>query len=126
MNLFVYDPATNMLEDRGIIVPDLVGETRRMALAPDGLIYMRFGRSSTRSILSFDPASGTPGLTVASVLSKAELEAGPAGSATTMNLSWYDGNLAFHTSTGGLYAIPEPASIGFLDLGGLLLLRRRR
>ena len=39
MNLFVYDPATNLLEDRGIIVPDLVGETRRMALGPDGLIY---------------------------------------------------------------------------------------
>jgi len=39
MNLFVYDPATNELEDRGIIVPDLVGETRRLALAPDGLIY---------------------------------------------------------------------------------------
>ncbi len=39
MNLFVYDPATNLLEDRGIIVPDLVGETRRLALGPDGLIY---------------------------------------------------------------------------------------
>ncbi len=39
MNLFVYDPATNLLEDRGIIVPDLVGETRRLALGPDNLIY---------------------------------------------------------------------------------------
>jgi len=39
MNLFVYDPATNLLENRGIIVPDLVGETRRLALGPDGLIY---------------------------------------------------------------------------------------
>ena len=39
MNLFVYDPATNLLEDRGIIVPKLVGETRRLALGPDGLIY---------------------------------------------------------------------------------------
>ncbi len=39
MNLFVYDPATNLLEDRGIFVPDLVGETRRLVLGPDGLIY---------------------------------------------------------------------------------------
>jgi hypothetical protein len=39
MNLFVYDPATNLLEDRGIIVPNLVGETRRLVLGPDGLIY---------------------------------------------------------------------------------------
>ena len=39
MNLFVYDPATNLLEDRGILVPDLVGETRRLVLGPDGLIY---------------------------------------------------------------------------------------
>jgi len=39
MNLFVYDPATNLLEDRGILVPNLVGETRRLTLGPDGLIY---------------------------------------------------------------------------------------
>jgi hypothetical protein len=39
MNLFVYDPASNRLEDRGIIVPKLVGETRRLVLGPDGLIY---------------------------------------------------------------------------------------
>ena len=39
MNLFVYDPASNLLEDRGIIVPDLVGEARRLALGPDGRIY---------------------------------------------------------------------------------------
>ncbi len=39
MNLFVYDPATNLLEDRGIFVPDLVGETRRLVLGSDGLIY---------------------------------------------------------------------------------------
>ena len=40
MNLFVYDPATNSLEDRGILVPDLVGETRRLVLGPDGRIYI--------------------------------------------------------------------------------------
>lgn len=39
MNLFVYDPTTNLLEDRGIFVPNLVGETRRLVLGPDGLIY---------------------------------------------------------------------------------------
>jgi len=39
MNLFVYDPATNLLEDRGIIVPNLVGEKRDLVLGPDGLIY---------------------------------------------------------------------------------------
>jgi len=39
MNLFVYDPGTNLLEDRGIIVPNLVGEKRDLVLGPDGLIY---------------------------------------------------------------------------------------
>ncbi len=39
MNLFVYDPATNLLEDRGILVPNLVGETRQLVLGPDGLVY---------------------------------------------------------------------------------------
>ena len=39
MELYVYDPATNTLEEHGVIVPKLAGETRRTALGPDGMIY---------------------------------------------------------------------------------------
>jgi outer membrane protein assembly factor BamB len=39
MDLFVYDPATNRLEERGLIVPNLVGERRDLALGPDGKLY---------------------------------------------------------------------------------------
>lgn len=39
MNLFVYDPATNKLEDRGVIVKGLKGERRDLMLGPDGYLY---------------------------------------------------------------------------------------
>jgi len=39
MDLFVYDPATNTLEERGRIVPDLVGERRDLIVGPDGRLY---------------------------------------------------------------------------------------
>jgi len=35
MGLFVYDPATNTLEDRGEIVPGLGGEVRPLVVGPD-------------------------------------------------------------------------------------------
>jgi len=38
MDLFVYDPPTNTLEERGEIVPTLGGEVRPLAVGPDGLI----------------------------------------------------------------------------------------
>jgi hypothetical protein len=39
MDLFVYDPATNTMEERGEIVPGLGGEVRPLAVGPDGRIY---------------------------------------------------------------------------------------
>ncbi len=39
MDLFVYDPATNTLEERGEIVSKPRGEVRPLALGPDGRIY---------------------------------------------------------------------------------------
>jgi hypothetical protein len=106
---------------------------------PDGNIY--FFDTGYDAILSFDPDDTLNTLSV--VLSQAELIAGPAnsGSATGNNgpavnvadLGWVDGELAFlvansSTVTGqvaGLYAIPEPASLALMGLGGLAMLRRR-
>ena len=39
MELYVYDPATNTLTNRGIVVKDLGWETRPLTTAPDGGIY---------------------------------------------------------------------------------------
>ena len=39
MELHVYDPATNELSHRGLIVPGLTGERREMTVGTDGMIY---------------------------------------------------------------------------------------
>ncbi len=39
MVLRMYDPATNAVEDRGVIVPMLTGEKRPMVMGTDGMIY---------------------------------------------------------------------------------------
>lgn len=39
MNMFVYDPGTNALENRGVIVKGLKGERRDLRYGPDGYLY---------------------------------------------------------------------------------------
>lgn len=39
MVLYCYDPATNELSSRGVVVPGLAGETRPLVLGTDGYIY---------------------------------------------------------------------------------------
>jgi len=60
MNLFVYDPATNKLEDLGIKVPHLSGEKRDLTVAPDGKIYGTGSYMKERKAGAYqiDPASG--------------------------------------------------------------------
>jgi hypothetical protein len=55
MGLFVYDPATNTLEDRGEIVPGLGGETRPLATGPDGRIYGTGTRGNQVGLYIYDP-----------------------------------------------------------------------
>jgi outer membrane protein assembly factor BamB len=55
MGLFVYDPATNTLEDRGEIVPGLGGEVRPLAVGPDGRIYGTGTRGNQVGLYIYDP-----------------------------------------------------------------------
>ena len=55
MGLFVYDPATNAVEDRGEIVPGLGGEVRPLALGPDGRIYGTGTRGNQVGLYIYDP-----------------------------------------------------------------------
>jgi outer membrane protein assembly factor BamB len=55
MALFVYDPATNTVEDRGEIVPGLGGETRPLATGPDGRIYGTGTRGNQVGLYIYDP-----------------------------------------------------------------------
>jgi hypothetical protein len=102
--------------------------------APDGFIY--FYESAADSILRFNPTFG-PG-SLSTVLTEAELLAGPAGSDLIFGLSWYDGpglgiydvgvpgELAFNVNgSKGFYAVPEPTTALIFAIGGLGLLRRR-
>jgi hypothetical protein len=58
MDLFVYDPATNTVEDRGQIVPGLGGEVRPLAIGPDGRIYGTGTRSDRVGLYIYDPKLG--------------------------------------------------------------------
>jgi hypothetical protein len=58
MGLFVYDPATNTLADRGEIVPGLGGEVRPLAVGPDGRIYGTGTRGNQVGLYIYDPKLG--------------------------------------------------------------------
>jgi len=55
MDLFVYDPATNTVEDRGEIVPGLGGEVRPLATGPDGRICGTGTRGNQVGLYIYDP-----------------------------------------------------------------------
>ncbi len=56
MHMFVYDPATNTMEERGEIVPGLGGEVRPLAVGPDGRIYGTGTRGNRVGLYVYDPA----------------------------------------------------------------------
>jgi outer membrane protein assembly factor BamB len=58
MHLFVYDPATNTLEERGEIVQGLGGEVRPLAVGPDGRIYGTGTRGNQLGLYIYDPKLG--------------------------------------------------------------------
>ncbi len=55
MHLFVYDPATDTMEERGEIVPGLGGEVRPLAVGPDGRIYGTGTRGNRVGLYIYDP-----------------------------------------------------------------------
>lgn len=58
MDLFVYDPATNSLQERGEIVPGLGGEVRPLVTGPDGRIYGTGTRDNRVGLYIYDPKLG--------------------------------------------------------------------
>jgi len=58
MDLFVYDSATNTLEERGEIVPGLGGEVRPLVTGPDGRIYGTGTRGNQVGLYIYDPKLG--------------------------------------------------------------------
>jgi hypothetical protein len=58
MDLFVYDPATNTMEERGEIVPGLGGETRPLVVGPDERIYGTGTRGNQVGLYIYDPKLG--------------------------------------------------------------------
>ena len=58
MGLFVYDPATDAVEDRGEIVPGLGGEVRPLVVGPDGRIYGTGTRGNRVGLYIYDPKLG--------------------------------------------------------------------
>jgi outer membrane protein assembly factor BamB len=58
MDLFVYDPATNAMEERGEIVPGLGGEVRPLVTGPDGRIYGSGSRGNRVGLYTYDPKLG--------------------------------------------------------------------
>jgi outer membrane protein assembly factor BamB len=55
MDLFVYDPANNTLEERGEIVHGLGGEVRPLVTGPDGRIYGTGTRDNRVGLYIYDP-----------------------------------------------------------------------
>jgi len=58
MDMFVYDPATNTLEERGEIAPGLGGEVRPLVTGPDGRIYGTGTRDNRVGLYIYDPKLG--------------------------------------------------------------------
>jgi hypothetical protein len=58
MDMFVYDPGTNTLEERGEIVPGLGGEVRPLVTGPDGRIYGTGTRGNKVGLYIYDPKLG--------------------------------------------------------------------
>jgi hypothetical protein len=55
MDLFVYDPASNAIEERGEIVRGLGGEVRPLVVGPDGRIYGTGTRGNQVGLYIYDP-----------------------------------------------------------------------
>ncbi len=58
MHMFVYDPETNTVEERGEIVAGLGGEVRPLAAGPDGRLYGTGTRGDRVGLYAYDPQSG--------------------------------------------------------------------
>jgi len=58
MGLFVYDPGTNRVEERGEIVPGLGGEVRPLVVGPDERIYGTGTRGNQVGLYIYDPKLG--------------------------------------------------------------------
>ena len=60
MELWVYDPAANVLAHRGLIIPGLAGERRPLVVGTDGMIYGSGSYNASRKAGAYqiDPTTG--------------------------------------------------------------------
>lgn len=125
-----FDPSDGtsgvFLTEADIVGGDDIGYSATAFTVLDDVLYMRDGGTAD-SFLAIDLATAN----VTTVLSEAQLLAGPAASDFAIDFSLFNGQLAwtqFSTGGGGIpgiYAVPEPATAALLGLGGLAMLRRR-
>lgn len=116
----------------------IIGKTGKTAVSfgdiyygEDGNIY--FYDNTSKGILYFDADAVNAADTLTVLFTEAELIAGAAGSNSVGTFTWYDDHIAWNTiSTSaniGFYAaVPEPATIALLAIGGAysFLARRRK
>lgn len=76
MEVYVYDPATNALTNRGIVVKDLGWETRPLTTAPDGTIY---GTGSYVQVPNEHPGKNRVGIYKIDPQTGAVTDYGPVG-----------------------------------------------
>lgn len=60
MEIYVYDPAEGELACKGVVAPGLAGETRRMTIGVDGMIYGTgsYAKSKKAGAYQLDPGTG--------------------------------------------------------------------
>ncbi len=132
-NIYFYDPDTDasgtlLTEEQLVGIGNDVSFSTTAFTVEDNVIIFRDGGTND----SFKTVDIDGGNTVAVLLDETQLVNGPAASDFAQDFSIWQEQFVSWTQTltaggqiAGIYAIPEPASLALVGLGGLAMLRRR-